>query len=75
MRGVGEGKYVVSHISLFCASIKRILVFAHTFIEQTKLSLLTKNLMEYPFFRSIESNLSDLVMFVREYARNNVVKW
>ena len=28
----------------------------------------------YPFFRSIESNLSDLVMFVREYARNNVVK-
>ena len=75
MRGVGGGKYVVSHISLFCSSIKRILVFAHTFIEQTKLSSLTKNLMEYPFFRSIESNLSDLVMFVREYARNNVVKW
>ena len=75
MRGVAGGKYVVSHISLFGASIKRILVFAHTFIEQTKLSLHTKNLMEYPFFRSIESNLSDLVMFVREYARNNVVKW
>ena len=54
--------------------IKRILVFAHTFIEQTKLTLLTKNFMEYPFFRSIESNLSGLVMFVREYARNNVVK-
>ena len=25
-----EGKYVVSHISLFCSIIKRILVFAHT---------------------------------------------
>ena len=42
--GESEGKYVVSHISLFC-SIKRILVFTHTLIEQTKPTLFTKNFM------------------------------
>ena len=73
VRGVG-GKYVVTNsISLICSN-NREYWFLLTYLL-SKQSLNTKNLM-VTLFRSFDSKLSDLVMFVRgQYARNNVVKW